>query len=269
MSAKKPDILLAGCGKMGGAMLTRWRDLGLYNDICIVEPSGHAPEGMTPVASFDDIPAGFMPDLIIMAVKPQVLPEVLPAYRQLTDKGAALLSIAAGKPIAFFENILGEKARLIRAMPNTPAAIGSGMTVACANAAVTDADRAAAESLLSAVGLFLWAEDEKMMDPVTAVSGSGPAYIFLLIEAMAEAGAALGLPPEMAQTLARQTVIGSALLAQQSPETPAATLRQNVTSPGGTTAAALDVLMQDSDGLRQLMTRALAAAAKRAEELSK
>jgi len=261
-------LLLVGCGKMGQALLARWQELKLYQDIYVIEPAAIAAD-VPHVQQLGDLPAAFQPDVIVFAVKPQILPDVIGQYKRYTDKGAMVLSIAAGKPIRFFADALGGDAAIVRAMPNTPAAIGHGMTVAAANDAVSAAQKEQAEKLLSAVGEFLWAEDEKLLDPVTAVSGSGPAYIFLLIEAMAAAGAKLGLPEDMAVTLARQTVIGAAALAAESADTPAATLRENVTSPGGTTAAALAVLMRGENGIQSLFDEALAAAAERAAELSR
>lgn len=253
---------------MGQALLARWQELKLYQDIYVIEPA--AIDADVPhVQQLGDLPPAYQPDIIIFAVKPQILPDVIWQYKTYTDKGALVLSIAAGKSIGFFTDALGNNAAVVRAMPNTPAAIGHGMTVAAANDAVTDAQKNHSEKLLSAVGKFLWAEDEQWLDPVTAVSGSGPAYIFLLIEAMAKAGAKLGLPDDMAMTLARQTVIGAAALAGDSADIPASTLRENVTSPGGTTAAALAVLMRDQNGMQDLFDEALKAAATRAEELSK
>jgi pyrroline-5-carboxylate reductase len=259
------NILLVGCGKMGSALLARWRELNLCDGIAIVEPSGTG-HGDAPVfTSLDTLPQDFAPDAVVFAVKPQTLPGIAGDYARFKD--ALFISIAAGKPIAFFEKHLGASAHVVRAMPNTPAAIGAGMTVAYANAHVSARQKELAEKLLSAVGAFLWTDDEKLLNPVTALSGSGPAYVFLLIEAMTQGGIKTGLDPAMAEKLARQTVIGSALLAQAEKETPAGTLRKNVTSPGGTTAAALDVLMKD-DAMQNLFDQALAAASKRAEELS-
>lgn len=252
---------------MGQALLARWQELKLYQDIYVIEPSAIAAD-VPHVQQLGDLPATYQPDIIIFAIKPQILPDVIGQYKTYTDKGALVLSIAAGKPIGFFTGALGGNAAIVRAMPNTPAAIGHGMTVAAASDTVTETQKKNSEKLLSAVGKFLWAEDEQWLDPVTAVSGSGPAYIFLLIEAMAKAGAKLGLPDDMAMTLARQTVIGAAALAADSAETSASALRENVTSPGGTTAAALAVLMRDENGMQALFDEALAAAAKRAEELS-
>jgi pyrroline-5-carboxylate reductase len=251
----KPDILLAGCGKMGGALLERWKNLGLYNEIQVVEPAGF-------LKSAKDIPASFKPGIIVFAVKPQTLPDIIGDYSAYKD--ALCISIAAGKPVAFFEPHFK---KVVRAMPNLPASVGKGMTVACANENVSAADRETAAALIEAVGAFLWVDDEKLLNPVTALSGSGPAYVFLLIEMLEKAGVHIGLSPDMAKKLARQTVIGSAALVESSPNTDAAVLRANVTSPGGTTQAALDVLL--SSQMQDIFNEALAAATKRAEELAK
>jgi len=264
------SLLLVGCGKMGGAMLDGWLKAGTVGRVVVVEPSG-LPEGMrnpavTAATGPQDLPAGFVPDVVVLAVKPQVMDGVVPGYAGLVGPNTVFLSVAAGKTIAYFHRHLGSDAAIVRAMPNTPAAIGRGITVACPNAAVGDAQRALCDALLRAVGEVGWVEDESLMDAVTAVSGSGPAYVFLLAEAMAAAGEAAGLPPELAQRLARVTVAGSGELLHQSPQS-AAALREAVTSPGGTTRAALDVLMAP-DGLTELMTRGVAAAAKRSKELA-
>jgi pyrroline-5-carboxylate reductase len=263
-------LLLVGCGKMGGAMLEGWLQRRIVDRVAIVEP--HAAS----TAAFRDRPGvavhadlgeigAFKPGVVVFATKPQVMDKVVPAYRSLATPRTVFLSIAAGKTIGFFENALGA-VPVIRAMPNTPAQIGRGITVACPNRHVDAAQRAQAAALLAAVGEVGWVDDEALIDAVTAVSGSGPAYVFLLAECLAEAGAAAGLPPDLAMQLARATVSGAGELLHQSSE-PAATLRQNVTSPAGTTAAALSVLMAD-DGLRPLMIKAVAAAAKRSRELA-
>jgi len=262
------NLLLVGCGKMGHALLTRWIERRLCTQIYVIEPAA-LDAGVPQVRALGDLPDSYKPDVIVFAVKPQVLPDMTPAYKRFAAQGTLFVSIAAGKPVSFFESHLGTDAAIVRAMPNTPAAIGEGITVACANAAVTDVQKKQVQDLLSAVGDFIWAGEEKLLDPVTALSGSGPAYVFLLIEAMAAAGEKIGLDPAMAARLARQTVIGSAALARESADTPAATLRENVTSPGGTTAAALAVLMRQQDGMQKLFDEALAAASKRAEELSR
>lgn len=261
------NILLVGCGKMGGALLRRWQELTLYKDICIVEPGPINVLAAKQVQTFDKIPPAFKPNVIVMAIKPQIMPDVTKLYKDYAAQGALILSIAAGMPVKFFERELGRKAAVVRAMPNTPASIGQGISVACPNHNVTKTQKALATKLLGSVGEVMWVEDEKLLNPVTALSGSGPAYVFLLIEALTAAGRKIGLDAKMAERLARQTVIGSAALAADSSNVSAAKLRQNVTSPNGTTAAALQVLMQD-DALQKLFEKALAAASRRAEELS-
>ncbi|MGE5505756.1 MAG: pyrroline-5-carboxylate reductase [Actinomycetota bacterium] len=260
------NVLLVGCGKMGTAMLAGWLEMGLDPEgIVVVEPSGTMPPSDTVVVGPDQIPADFVPDVVVLAVKPQVMEQVVPAYARYAGR-AVFLSIAAGRPIAFFERLLGPAA-IVRAMPNTPAAVGRGITVCCANARVESGARAVCQQLLEAVGEVAWLDDEGLMDAVTAVSGSGPAYVFLLAEVMAAAGAAQGLPPELATRLARATVSGSGELLRRSPE-PADQLRRNVTSPGGTTAAALSVLMAEGAGMAEMMTAAVAAATRRGKELA-
>jgi pyrroline-5-carboxylate reductase len=265
-------LLLVGCGRMGSAMLDGWLRSGQVAAVAVVEPSACDDDACDPriarCADPDRLPADFLPDVIVLAVKPQMLAAVLPAYRRFARPETAFLSVAAGWTLAAFARALGDDARVIRAMPNTPAAIGRGMTVAVAGPGVSDAQRAAGDSLLAAVGEVAWVDDEAQMDAVTAVSGSGPAYVFLLAEALAAAGAAAGLPPALADRLARATVSGAGELLRRSPETPSATLRENVTSPGGTTAAALAVLMNADDGLPPLLTRAVAAATARSRELA-
>jgi len=266
-------LLLVGCGKMGAALLNGWI-AGGFNpaDIRVVEPHEGAP-GLVhrePVPLFVEdaasLDAGFDPTVVVFAVKPQAMDDAAPLYRGYVGQGTVFLSIAAGKTIGFFEGALGKSASIVRSMPNTPAAIARGITVACANKKVRPGHRALCDQLLQTVGEVAWVEDEGLLDPVTAVSGSGPAYIFLLAEAMAEAGVAAGLPEDLAGRLARVTVAGAGELLHRSLETPTI-LRQNVTSPGGTTQAALDVLMAD-DGLAQLMEKAVAAAAKRSRALA-
>jgi pyrroline-5-carboxylate reductase len=260
-------VLLVGCGKMGSALLAGWLDRGLDPaGVVAVEPS--LPQfwkGVRVVAGEADIPAGFRPDVVVLAVKPQVMGQVLQPYARFGD--AVFLSIAAGKTIAFFQAYLGADAAVVRAMPNTPAAVRRGITVCCASKAANAERRVLCQGLMEAVGEVGWVEDEGLMDVVTAVSGSGPAYVFLLAEAMATAGEALGLPAELAVRLARATVTGSGELLRQSPES-SGQLRKNVTSPGGTTAAALEVLMAEESGLPTLMAKAVAAATSRGKELA-
>lgn len=265
-----PALLLVGCGKMGGALLSGWLERGLARRIVVVEPGPAAgiagKPGIELLTSADAIAADFRPAVVVLAVKPQAMDAVLAPYRRFAGEGALFLSIAAGKTLGFFARALGEAAAIVRAMPNTPAAIGRGIAVACANPRVAPAQRALAERLLAAVGEVGWVEDEALIDAVTAVSGSGPAYVFLLIECLAKAGVAAGLSEELATRLARATVAGSGELARRSSDS-AAQLRENVTSPGGTTRAALDVLMA-KDGLEPLLRRAVLAAARRSRELA-
>jgi pyrroline-5-carboxylate reductase len=207
------------------------------------------------------------PAAMVVAVKPQVAGEVIPAYAGLIGAGTVVVSIMAGKTLAAIAGLFPDGSSLVRAMPNTPAAIGRGITVAVANAKVSTPQRAVAHGLLAATGAVEWVGDETLMDAVTAVSGSGPAYVFLLAECLAQAGIAAGLPADLAAKLAHETVAGSGELLQQS-GLDAAVLRQNVTSPGGTTAAALEVLMSP-DGLAPLMQQAIAAATRRSRELAR
>lgn len=265
-------ILLVGCGKMGGAMLAGWLASGLPPSLVRVSDPGISPpldewcrlNGIRPNEEIGQP----TPSVIIMAVKPQVMDAVFRTIMSHAGSEALILSIAAGKTIASFAQTLPASAAIVRAMPNTPAAIGRGMTVLCPNAHVTAAQRALCEQLMSAVGEVGWVADENLMDAVTAVSGSGPAYVFLLAEAMTQAGINAGLDPALAAQLARATIAGSGELMRQSPGIDAASLRQNVTSPGGTTAAALDVLMA-SDGLTPLMNRAIASATARSKALAR
>ena len=264
-------LLLVGCGKMGSALLAGWRESGIAAaGVRVVEPMGVG--GIAPgrdveaVTRAEDLPPDLYPEVVVFAVKPQQMAEVAPRYRRFAKADTLFLSIAAGTPIRFFEERLGTDAAVVRAMPNTPAAIGRGITVACPNARATAAQADLARALLQAVGEAVIVPDEALLDPVTALSGSGPAYVFLLIEAMAEAGVASGLPRDLAARLALVTVAGAGQLALESGEPPAK-LRENVTSPGGTTFAALQVLMAE-EGMPALMKRAIAAATRRSRELA-
>jgi pyrroline-5-carboxylate reductase len=260
-------VLLLGHGRMGGALLRGWLESGAVTDVIVVDPhAADAPPGVTVLKSLSDI-AGPLPETILIAVKPQMMDAVTPALRDRLPEGALVISIAAGKTLSYFAGRLGPSVAVVRTMPNTPAAIGRGTTVCCAGPHVTAAGRALTGRLMAAVGDVTWIEDESLMHAVTAVSGSGPAYVFLLIEALTEAARTAGLPPDLAASLARATVTGSGELAYRSHDD-AAKLRADVTSPGGTTAAALGVLMAEH-GLTELMTRAVAAAAARSEELAK
>lgn len=267
-------VVLVGGGKMGGAMLAGWLRDGVCtpDGVTVVEPDATIAGKLRSELSVSVVSdPGSMPssspsaDIIVFAVKPQVMESVAPAYIDAA-KNSVFLSIAAGKTIGFFEAILGEQAAIVRSMPNTPAAVGQGITVACANPHVSGASRELCGRLLAAVGDVEWVDDEALMDPVTAVSGSGPAYVFLLSECMTKAGIRQGLTPELAAKLARATVAGAGALMRQSTETDG-TLRKNVTSPGGTTAAALDVLMADP-GMAELLARAIGEATARSRELA-
>jgi pyrroline-5-carboxylate reductase len=252
-------------------MLQGWLDRGLDPpDAHVIEPNeaamaGFRTAGVRIHADASSLPAALKPRTVLLAVKPQTMDAVLPAYRRFVAGGSLFLSVAAGKTIGYFERGLGT-APIVRSMPNTPAAVARGITVACANRQVSEKQRAMADALLAAVSEVHWVEEEALLDPVTAVSGGGPAYVFLLIEYLAEAGVASGLPADLSMRLARVTVSGAGELARQSQE-PAAVLRQNVTSPGGTTLEALKVLMAD-DALKPLLARAIAAATQRSRELA-
>jgi len=263
-------IVLVGAGKMGNAMLEAWLALGLPPaSVVVLEPQPSRELGTLTSRGLrlnPSIAAAREASAIVVAVKPQVAPEVVPTLQPYFGAGTVLVSIMAGRTLGFIEGALAQRAALVRAMPNTPAAIGRGITVAVPNVRVSHRQRELAHALLSATGAVEWVSDEGLMDAVTAVSGSGPAYVFLLTEALALAGTAAGLPRELAAKLARATVAGSGELLNRSPLDPG-TLRQNVTSTGGTTAAALDVLMA-ADGLGPLMNRAVAAATRRSRELA-
>jgi pyrroline-5-carboxylate reductase len=262
-------IVLAGAGKMGGAMLSGWLAQGFdATRVVVFEPQpsddvrAYLAKGvrLNPSAHDRGTIAAF-----VVALKPQAFREAGPALKPYVDAATLVVSIMAGTTIASLNEVLG--GHIVRAMPNTPAAIGRGITVAVAAKDVSAAQRETADGLLRSTGSVEWVADEGLMDAVTAVSGSGPAYVFLLAEELARAGVAAGLPEALAIKLARETVAGSGELLHRS-ELPAATLRQNVTSPGGTTAAALGVLM-GQDGLQSLMTRAVAEATRRSKELAK
>ena len=264
-------LLLIGCGKMGGAMLSGWLESGIVGGgVAVLDPMGAvAFEGRAGVTIHTDLatlPGDLDPEVVVFAVKPQQMAEAAPFAARYAGPGTVFMSIAAGTTIGFFESHLGAGAAIVRAMPNTPAAIGQGITVACPNANVSGAQMAICTALLGAIGEALSVEDEALIDPVTAVSGSGPAYVFLLIECLAEAGIEAGLPRDLANRLALVTVAGAGQLALRGEDAPSR-LRKNVTSPGGTTQAALEVLMAE-DGLQKLMTRAVAAATKRGRELA-
>ncbi|MEM6971815.1 MAG: pyrroline-5-carboxylate reductase [Pseudomonadota bacterium] len=267
VAAAAGRLLLLGCGKMGGAMLEGWLAAGLDPALCqVIEPqpadrlSALADQGLRLN------PAAFSPpDVAVLAVKPQMMGDALPAVTSFGGGDTLFISIAAGTPIAAFEAAFGAGTPVVRAMPNTPAAVGRGISALIANMAAGEAGLTRAEALLSVVGQTVRLDTEAQMDAVTGLSGSGPAYVFHLIEAMAAAGEAEGLAPDLAMTLARATVTGAGALAAQSDES-AAQLRINVTSPGGTTAAGLAVLMER---LPDLMRGTVAAAAERSRDLAK
>jgi pyrroline-5-carboxylate reductase len=269
LSGLSGRLVLLGAGKMGSAMLDGWLARGLDpRKLTVLEPQptkallALTRRGvvLNPQGKFLNASA------IVIAVKPQSTPEAIWTLKPFVGQATVAVSIMAGRTLGFLETALPPGTAVVRAMPNTPAAIGRGITVACPNGKVSARQRTLASDLLAAIGTVEWVGDEGLMDAVTAVSGSGPAYVFLLAEALAQAGVAAGLPPELAAKLARETVAGSGELLHRS-ALDAAVLRHNVTSPGGTTAAALEVLM-GKDGLTALMTAAVAAATRRSRELA-
>lgn len=265
-------VVLLGCGKMGSAMLEGWLKLGLPADKAVVLDPNLTAESASALAAKGVLvnPADAAiaaPSVLLLAVKPQVAPEALPAVAALVKPGTLVVSVMAGRTMAFMGNIFGADAAIVRSIPNTPAAIGRGVSVAVPSPGVTQAQKDLTAALLGAIGIVEWVDDEALMDAATAVSGSGPAYAFLLAEVMAQAGAAAGLPADLSARIARATVAGAGALMDQS-DLSAATLRQNVTSPGGTTAAALSVLMDEGRGFPPLMVEAVAAATRRGKELA-
>jgi pyrroline-5-carboxylate reductase len=260
------SLVLLGCGKMGGAMLEGWLKGGLDpKSVQVLDPyPSDWLRGLEGQGVAINPPSLAPATVAVIAVKPQMMAEAAPRLAALAAGGTVFLSIAAGTPIAAFERMFGAGAAIVRAMPNTPAAVGRGISALIGNTRVTEAQLAMAEALLGAVGQTVRLESEEQMHAVTGLSGSGPAYVFHMIEAMAAAGAAAGLPEDLAMRLARATVAGAGALADASPES-AEQLRINVTSPGGTTAAGLKVLMPALPGL---MTETVAAAARRSRELA-
>ena len=263
----KRGLVLLGCGKMGSAMLAGWLKTGLpARSVWVVDPAPSPwvqAQGVQVNATLPGAPA-----IVLVAVKPQMMGEALPVLKSYGGGGTLFVSVAAGTPIAAFEAVLGANTPIVRAMPNTPAAIGRGITALIGNAVTSEADLARTEGLLSAVGQTVRLESEDQMDAVTGVSGSGPAYVFHLIETPAAAGAAQGLAPDLAMRLAKATVAGAGALAEDADEDPGQ-LRINVTSPNGTTQAALEVLMDTETGFPSLLERAVAAATDRSKELSR
>ncbi|MBP2461665.1 MULTISPECIES: pyrroline-5-carboxylate reductase [unclassified Rhizobium] len=271
MALQLGSIVLVGAGNMGGAMLSGWLKNGVPGaSVTVVDPSPSdamrammSDAGATHVTA---IPEGMSADILFLAVKPQLMDAVLPPLKPLVGDATVVVSVAAGKTLSSMQSHLGEAA-MVRAMPNTPAMIGRGVTGAYANDKVSTSQRDAVHALLKVSGPVEWVSSEADIDAVTAVSGSGPAYVFYLVECMAEAGRKAGLPADLAMRLARETVSGAGELLHQSTED-ASRLRQNVTSPGGTTAAALSVLMA-GDGMQPLFDKAIEAARSRAEELGR
>lgn len=259
-------LVLLGCGKMGSAMLAGWFKGGLpATSVWVIDP--HPSNWLLAQGVHLNVPLPDDPAIALVAVKPQMMGDALPAMRALGNANTLFVSVAAGTLIGTFTQVLGDRTPIVRAMPNTPAAIGQGITGLVGNAHVGPDQMAMAEGLLRAVGQTVRLDDEAQMDAVTAVSGSGPAYVFHLIETMAAAGVAQGLPKDAAMQLAKATVAGAGALALQADEDPAQ-LRINVTSPGGTTQAALEVLMNETHGFPALLDRAVTAAADRAKELA-
>jgi pyrroline-5-carboxylate reductase len=265
-------LVLVGAGNMGGALLKGWLERGLAPRDVLVQDPAPPPAIATllvshGIAATPSAEPDRTPSVILLAVKPQVMDEVAPTVAGLCQAATVVLSVAAGRTIASLARHFPHGTAIVRTIPNTPSAVGRGITVAVANAAVTSAQRALCQQLLEAVGSVGWVEDERLIDAATAVSGSGPAYVFLLAECLEAAAKSVGLPDELARRLARETVSGAGELLLRS-DLDAAMLRRNVTSPNGTTAAALEVLMGEP-GMSELLTRAVKAARDRAEALAR
>lgn len=259
-------LVLLGCGKMGSAMLAGWLKQGLpAASVWVIDPNPSDWLQSTGVHINADLPDA--PAVVLVAVKPQMMGDALPVLAAMGNGGTVFVSVAAGTPISKFEEALGAQTPIVRAMPNTPAAVGRGITAIVGNAHVSGETLDMAEGLLSAVGQVVRLEGEDQMDAVTGVSGSGPAYVFHLIETLAAAGEAQGLSADLAMKLAKATVAGAGALAEAAEEDPAQ-LRVNVTSPNGTTQAALEVLMDQENGFPALLQRAVAAAVARSKELA-
>ncbi len=260
-------LVLLGCGKMGSAMLAGWLEGGLpKGSVWVLDPYPSDWLKATGVHLNDGVPAD--PAIALIAVKPQMMGDALPSMQALGNGATLFVSVAAGTSIATFEQVLGAQTPIVRAMPNTPAAIGRGITAIVGNTHATDAHMGLADALLAAVGQVVHLENEGQIDAVTGVSGSGPAYVFHLIETMAAAGVAQGLPADMAMQLAKATVAGAGALAEAADEDPSQ-LRVNVTSPNGTTQAALEVLMDEKTGFPPLLACAVKAATDRSKELGR
>ncbi|MFA3918992.1 pyrroline-5-carboxylate reductase [Ruegeria hyattellae] len=260
-------LVLLGCGKMGSAMLAGWLSEGLpASSVWVIDP--YPSDWLRSTGVHLNQPLPDAPAIVLVAVKPQMMGDALPVLQALGNGDTLFVSVAAGTAIATYEEALGDRTPIIRAMPNTPAAIGRGITALIGNSHAAEDHLSLAETLLAAVGQTVRLDHEGQMDAVTGVSGSGPAYVFHLIETLAAAGEAQGLPPELALQLARATVAGAGALAESAEESPAQ-LRVNVTSPNGTTQAALEVLMHEQQGFPDLLHRAVTAATERSKELSR
>ena len=261
---------MIGCGNMGGAMLTGWLDKKSVSAVTIITPSGSpkfaSHELVTAYTSVDALPTDAKFDAILLAVKPQMMDDVLPAYKHMVSSDTVFVTVAAGKPISYYENMFGADVHLVRAMPNTPSAIGQGVTLVTANDNVTDAQYQSVQKLLSASGTVEPLANEEILDKATTISGCGPAYVALFVETLTQAGVSIGLDEKLAERLAMQTVIGSGVMLD-SIDLPIAQQRQNVTSKGGVTAAALEIMMRDGNGMAEVMSQALQNAMKRTKEL--
>ena len=270
--AEDISLLLVGCGKMGGSVLNGLLKNGFNPaNLRVAEPNeeiraGLAQKGVASAADLSEL-NDFSPDIVFLAVKPFLIEQIIGGVKPFTDKGAAVLSIIAGRRIDWFKEKLGRNTVVFRAMPNTPAAIGKGIIGVTSCGLANESRKRAVETVLRSCGEVVWLDNEGQIDAVTAVSGSGPAYVFYLTEALTRAAKSLGLPDDVAEKLAEATVIGSAALMEASAESPAV-LRQNVTTPNGTTAAALDILTDPESGFEPLLTKAVKAAEKRSKELA-
>ena len=282
---KEKPLVLVGLGNMGKAMLKGWRRNGLSGDaVKIISPNAPNYAELFPdvdpeafLTEFEMLPTNIEPLAVVLAVKPQKMDEILPLCGRFLGANPLFLSVAAGKSLGYFAGQLGQQVQIVRAMPNTPASIGLGMTAAVANGNVTDDNKEFCAALLEAVGMFEWLDQEDLMDAVTAVSGSGPAYIFLLAESLTKAAMKQGLPKKTARKLAYQTIMGAASLldsesakdSEDSDKLTATRLREQVTSPNGTTAAALSVLMNEENGMPEMMNNAVQRATERSRELNR
>lgn len=259
---KRSKFLLVGCGVMGSGLKQGWERAKAPFDVTVIDPSNPAD-----FSAVDQLPKEYKPDVVIFAVKPQVLPEVLPFYKRFTGQGCLFLSIAAGVSLDIYHKKLGENEAIIRSMPNLPVTVGQGMAVLVTRSPLNEHHRALGQTIFEASGKVIWLEKEGLLDVVTAISGSGPGYFFRFVECLASSGVANGLPSEVAMLLARQTAIGAGAMLEQTSQS-AAELRKRVTSPGGTTAAALSVFDQ-GHALSRLTHTAVKAAIQRGQELSR